>query len=462
MAMALRTEIDLPTLRISLDLATSAVVFSTVRGRDGLREAGRCPVEDLGLTRSVFDRVEDAVLDVPAPLVGRLTETVTALGASPVRPYNALWLEIPAPRGLLPVVPWERLLAPLGRPLYRLPFHPVRPRRPAGGLAVALVVSTPSVPGAVARTARAVVEQYRHHVPQVVVHVFTDSASCPAVQETLVRHGAPGEVVVHVPGDTHGSAHATGSELVTNPWLRWLLDAADGDRLDIVHIVAPGCLEDGRGSLALPDPSDPAGAEAGLVESVEIVELLTRVGAIGLTLATPGTVHGAAGLRELADDVARLRPGLTAVHDLSQDPDAVQLAAALRTVLSPSDEAAVLPAMTAWLNPLFLDPVPEPGATGEDSAPTWAGRMRLLDDGGSAFLPETTRLAAVEQTDAWVASAVRSIEQLQMAWLPATADRPADAAAVEALSRVARLLDEHLPPTPAGGSTEQSSAGGSR
>lgn len=457
MAMALRTEIDLPTLRVSLDLATSDVVFATVRGREEPAEVVRCRHDDLGLPRSVYDRVQDDVLHVPPALVGDLRRAISRLGTSPVRPYNALWLEIPSPRGLLPVVPWERLLAPLGRPLYRLPFHPVRPRRPADGLNVALGVHSPSDDDVVDITAR-LVEQYRR-VPRVRVHVFTGAPSWPVVDDLLAPQVADGTAIVHRPAGTGTNVHATSAPLVTNPWLTWVLGALGGGRLDVVHLVAPGHLADGRGALALPDPTSTADAGGQLVESVELVELLTRVGAVALTLGTPLSVQGTAGLREVADDVARLRPGLTAVHDLVADPGAEQLGSALRTVLSPTDTADVLPAMTAWLNPLFVDAAPGADPPDREPEPAWTSEMRLLDDGSSALLPAATRTAAAEQPEAWVASAARSIEQLQMAWTPAVADRPADPAAVEALARVARLLDAHLPPDAVGPGSAPTSGG---
>ncbi|WP_098463561.1 hypothetical protein [Isoptericola jiangsuensis] len=439
--MALRTEIDLPTLRVTLDPATAEAVLATVRGRGRPKEVVRCTLRELGLPTSVFARVTEARLTVPSALLAELTPAVADLGASPVRPHNALWLEIPSPRGLLPVVPWERLLAPLGRPLYRLPFHPVRPQRPEGRLTVGLLVADDAD---AAGTAVALADQYAANVPGLTLHVFTGARSW---SETAARLGDAGHVLVHRPpaADAPPTDHAT--ELVPHPWLRWVLDTVDGARLDVVHVVAPGLLADGRGALALPDPVHRRRGEPPVVESVELVEVLTQVGAVALTLAPPPSSHDASGLRELADDVARLRPGLTAVHDLADDPAATQLGAALRTVLAPRDEAVVLPAVSAWLNPLFLDTVTD--ADVEVDGTAWTSDMQLLDDGGSALLPHATRAAARDLPDAWVASAARSIEQLQMAWLPAAADRAADPAAVSALDKVARLLDRYVPDDPA-------------
>ena len=145
--MQIRSDLGLPTLRILLDPArtTSAVVFQVVRGRDTPQEVVRCTLEDLGLPENLTgsDSVRDSRLTVPPWVLDTLTTAAADLGPSPMAPEAALWLEFPSPRGFLYVVPWERLLAPMGRSMFRLPNHLVRPQAPASALEVAICGSAP-------------------------------------------------------------------------------------------------------------------------------------------------------------------------------------------------------------------------------------------------------------------------------------------------------------------------------
>ncbi|GAA1985280.1 hypothetical protein GCM10009718_23270 [Isoptericola halotolerans] len=460
MAKNLRTEIALPTLRISVDLARADAVFATAHDRARPQEVARCPLRDLGLPSSVDGPVADAALTVPAEVVARLDRAARELGTSPLPPAQALWLEFPAPRGLVHVLPWERLLASLERPLFRLPYHPVRPQKPGPRLDVAICASSPFRTTAFdpAEVLAHLSAQYlRHAGRDVTVHLFTDAAHHAATRaavESMLSYdhtlGAFEPPIVHEPpGRPRHPSSSHGSHAITNPWLTWLSDGVDGGRLDVVHLVAHGSMSSGRGSVALATTprTEPGTTPARFVEAVELVELLTRVGALGLALSSPPGNRSAAGLRELADDVARVRPGVAAVHDLADDPEARQLGAALRMVFAPSqDQHPPLPAMAAWVHPLFV------GRGGlEAYADDVAGPLReltstlLLDeDGRSSFLqPATRRSAAEVDSESWVASASRSIEQLQMAWLPPSLDLPVDRAAVEALDRVAGLLEQH-------------------
>lgn len=451
MAKKLRSEIDLPTLRISVDLATSDAVFAVVRGRRRPTEVARCRLEDLGLPRSAVGPVDDAALTVPQAIVDLLEQAAEGIGESPLPPHNALWLEFPVPRGLVHVLPWERLLESLGRPLFRLPYHPVRPQKTGTQLDIAICSSSPfradrfEPPQVLGDLARRYLD-----IPgrSVTVHLFAGAEWYGPTAEAVLPLG--GDVVVHDPARGGGDTRRPGSlRGVANPWLTWIQEGVQGGRLDIVHFATHGSLSDGRGELTLADSPLGNDGSATFVESVELVEFLTRVGAVGLVLSsTPGN-RGEAGLRELADYIARSRPGVTAVHDLEMDPAAEQFGDGLRAILAPSGRVErPLPAMTAWVHPLFAEVTPGPEAGGESLSPDLlelTSGLMLRQDGRSAFLQEATREVAIgSDAESWVASASRSIEQLQMNWLPYTTDLPVDQAAVNALTRVAGLLDQQV------------------
>ena len=130
-----------------------------MRGRDTPTEITRCHLRDLGLPDALtgIRTVADQELRVPSHVLGQLEASVPAFGPSPMPPENALWLEFPSPRGCLYVMPWERLLQPLGRNLFRLPNYLVRPQAPGQNLEVAICASAPEAkawfeaPGSFAR-----------------------------------------------------------------------------------------------------------------------------------------------------------------------------------------------------------------------------------------------------------------------------------------------------------------------
>src|SRR3954468_9119173 len=168
MAMQVRSDNDLPTLRILLNPNRSSfteAVFQVVRGRDEPREVARCTVRELGLPEEMSGSrpVDDRALTVPAAVLQALQAAVPTVGPSPLNPPSALWLEFPSPRCYLYLMPWERLLESLGRSLFRRPNHLVRPQAPGPTLEVAICVSAPlaKVPFDPSQIVTSLAAQYR-------------------------------------------------------------------------------------------------------------------------------------------------------------------------------------------------------------------------------------------------------------------------------------------------------------
>lgn len=438
--MIVRSEHDLPTVRVRMSRTYDrpSVDFEAVRGRGEVRQVATVPVRDLGLP----DRVEgtrsvsEAMFALPPAVLDRLRDAAGDLGDSPAEPHEALWLELPPPRGALPLVPWERLLAPVGRPLLRLPNHVLRPQASDTTLDVAICASTPTDETpfhAAAELVRAAGVWRDRAGHEVTVHLFTDVDSVDETASAAAGLGAG--VRVHDPregrrGDREGSYATAG------PWLSWVRESLQGNAVDVVHVLAHGFLSGDRGALALAStPDRDSGAPTRLVDSAELLAFLGRVGAWSLVLSGPQRNYSPAGLRALGDAVALALPGVCLVHDLGDDPDASQLAATVGMVYAGVvGPAQPLPAVTSWVHPQFVEfPEEERYARG------------MTEDGRSALLGEATaRVLDSAVTPAWVAAGARSLEAQQAEWLPSGSAADMDPAAVTALESVSSLLDRHV------------------
>lgn len=449
--MQIRSDLRLPTLRILLDRerTTSAVVFEIVLGRDTPQEVARCSLADLRLpeTLSGNDSIHDGELKVPRKVLEALTTAARNLGPSPMEPEAALWLEFPSPRGFLYVVPWERLLAPIGRCMFRLPNHLVRPQAPGPGLEVAICASSPlaktgfAPPRIMVDIADAYLARSGHNA---TIHMYTDATWVDELRQRL-RHtdGMDGHIIVHDPIESdpfrtapRTAALSVNSE-VANPWLLWIMQSMHGRHLDVVHFVSHGYLSGDIGAIALarrPTRNDDREL-ARFIGSIEMTTFMSQVGAWGLMLSGPPHNFCEAGLRQLADSVALVLPGIALTHDLELDPTGEQLGLALQTMLAPGSPLdRPLSAMSCWVHPRFV-------ATAEDHLE----HLHLDVDGGSAFIHESMRDAlAWADTQSWVASASRYLEMQQVQWIPDAVGESADPAAVAALKNVADLVERHV------------------
>jgi hypothetical protein len=214
-------------------------------------------------------------------------------------------------------------------------------------------------------------------------------------------------------------------------------DAMQGRPLDFVHFVSHGYLSGDRGAIAVAStPILNTDRELSrFIGAVELTTFMSQVGAWGLALTGPPQNFCEAGLRELADAVALVRPGVNIAHDFARDVDCTQFGLALQTFLAPGSQLdGPLPATTCWVHPRFVE-FPE----------EFQGELHLNIDGSSAFIADATRDALSDHaTESWVASASRSLEMQQVRWLPDTLEDPVDPAAVTALRNVADLVERHV------------------
>lgn len=407
----------LPTLRIRVGTVArsrSQAVFEVVGPQGQPEEIVRCGLEELGLPRDAegLQQTKDQAFGVPEKALNLLKSAAERLGPSPLPPEMALWLDFRDPRGYLYMLPWERMLAPLGRPLLRGPQHRLRPAASESWLMVALCANTPE-PSSSDETVPLLQQLCRvwreRSTRNVRIHVFADALrDFPSDDEIVVHEPPPGL-----------------------PWLHWIRDAMRGVALDVVHFAAHGRLDHDRGAIALPDK--------GITQftgAPEILGLMAQAGAWCLALTGPQGNHSPAGLRELADAVSLAGPYVSVAHEAAADDAGLsQLGDAVATIAGevPPD-LAPMPAVTCWTHPR---PAQLP-RTDEQ-------KKYLTRQGDSSFIAGSTREAiARDDTPAWVASATRTVESLQAKWGPGDPAQAMDSDAVQALESVASLVAKHV------------------
>ncbi|HLS46463.1 MAG TPA: hypothetical protein VK045_13625 [Ornithinicoccus sp.] len=428
MAMQVRADHDLPSLRIAYrDGGREAVRFWLVRGAGELQLVAECGASELGpLDFRDGEELTDDRFSLPSDVLYRLSQQVRDLGSSPSPPDNALWLELVSPRGYLHLVPWERLLAPLGRPLVRLPNYTVRPRAASQTLEVALCASSSVTTGefdparTLARLARLWVTASGK---PTTVHLFCDSWAHSELLELVADLDG---VVVADP--TRWESVAQESATFTSAWLEWICGELADKAVDVVHLVGHGHLSAGRGAVAMAvSPTSEEGQVAVFVGAAQLSQFVAGRGAWTFVLSGPSDNYSEAALREVADAMALNSPGISIAHDLGLDPDVEELTRVVELVFAGRDAVTVpLPGICCWAHPKFVE-YPEENL--------------ITSSGHSALVQEATqRVLGAPDTPASVAAGTRYLESLQAQWI-VPEDGMIDRDAVTALRRVSDLLE---------------------
>jgi hypothetical protein len=428
MAMQVRADHDLPSLRIAYrDGGREAVRFWLVRGAGELQLVAECEASELGpLDFRDGEAITDDQFSLPSDVLYQLSRQVRDLGRSPSPPDNALWLELVSPRGYLHLVPWERLLAPLGRPLVRLPNYTVRPRAQFKSLEIALCASSSVMTGefdpaaTLARLARLWLTA--SGMP-TTVHLFCDSRAHARLVELV---GDLDGVLVADP--RRWEAVAQPSATFTSVWLEWMCGEMADRAVDVVHVVGHGYLSGGRGAVAMSEsPTCEQGQVAVFVGAAQLSQFVAGRGAWAFVVSGPSDNYSEAALREVADAMAVNSPGISIAHDLGLDPDVHELTRVVELVFAGKDAVTEpLPGICCWAHPKFVE-YPEENL--------------ITSSGHSALVQEATqRVLGSTHTPASVAAGTRFLESLQAQWI-VPEDGKIDRDAVTALRRVSDLLE---------------------
>jgi hypothetical protein len=209
----------------------------------------------------------------------------------------------------------------------------------------------------------------------------------------------------------------------------------DGEADDVAHVLTYGNLTDTGGRLML-SRSPVAGGDRDaclLVGSTPLAGALAELGAWALVVSGLPGDPCPAGLRDLADAIAQLRPGASVAHAVP-DSGTADFDAAVARIFGGGPPVPSLPSLSCWVHPELVH-----------YTTSQADALLLTPTGQSAVIaPATGQVLAGESTPAWVAAGSRFLEAQQADWIGSTPTVAPDPAAEEALRSVSALLDAHV------------------
>jgi hypothetical protein len=326
----LRQQMSLPVLRVSTgERASRAVtIFDLQHGDaavDQIVVESRLLGIPLNLSSFARERYGEPYIEIPEEVGAALKASVAALKPDPV-----LWFQFGRRPGVLPLVPWERLLAHwLSLPILRLPYFSVKPQVPTGAMTVALCASTPRAKNAF-ETPRWIYELagtiLNSSQKKVVIHVFVDQEAYEdTAQHLATLNGPNGSVRIHNPEEAAGYSVPPPSRRVSeqigeldSPWLRWIRDSLR-EGADVVQFLCHGYLSAEEGALALAEsPLINADRQlARFVGTQQLVNFSTQIGAWSMGFTSPPHDYSRSGLRYMLDATARAWAGPVFLYELN-------------------------------------------------------------------------------------------------------------------------------------------------
>lgn len=422
MAQQLKETHGLLALKVTLAFWERENTTATLQLESGAASLGDpkgvdVPVTALGATLEP-GAVEDAAL--PADVLDRLRQALQSVDAPLDHP---IWLHLVKPYGVLGAAPWERLLAPLGRPVLRLPDFLERPRENTRLLDVAICWE----PGPEASAEEAVVDLCRladtilksSPREQTTVHVFASEDWSRPLRARLKES----RVQIHRPPSTWFGPKRKTSSISASSWLDWICEGIGKGSLDAVHFVCDAReSRDGASLVLSSSPSEsPASKVPVYIEVEALSTFLNRTGAWS-TIFTPPRGGGSESLvRFYADRLAQARPGPVLFHDgrrLDEPDELAHLAQAYRFLFSPAP--AIPPSgasMFIYCQPALVESV-QPAACPVLEAVS--ANAKLLESAGSEP-PRALRaalskigLGSRDETPSWLSATQRYVEGAAM------------------------------------------------
>jgi hypothetical protein len=355
----LQQQYKLKVLRIYLDNSMddkSIAIFTLTLGNGEEVAVLTASMPELGLPDTAdFDvegeaDLQDSVFRIPDHILGALKSLLTDS-----EPADApLWIRLSVPLGLLPAVPWERLLQPyLGIPILRLPHHRLCPRVPTSDIDTVLCFSSPAYEPDLQRRLDLFIEQIPVDLAKATnFHLFANRTVYPKLLELKTKYDSHFSITVYQPRDDV-SHTMSGTQ---NPWLCWMRSALGERSADVVHFLCHGYRVREEGALAFASSPNlqTKSTQASIVFAPELVEFLNQVGAWCVAFTSSSTDDSVAGIRMLQNTVARLRPGPAIVHEM-KDPDSRRaLGAAYRFLFTPPQPPPASSAISLYCHPIWV------------------------------------------------------------------------------------------------------------
>lgn len=465
MAELLKPQYNLVVLELSLDRLSSSTsssgytVFRLTASGELLFEI-KAECNEIGLPNNLREarkyRYNEPAYSIPETVMQQLQNTLPQV----LGPGIPFWLQLANDCGVLPLVPWERLLQPrLGVPILRLPYFAIKPFSPiSSSLDIILCASKPvakepiPIEEVLDRLTRRLLDTVKRGL--IVIHIFADADVYrhlqTILQDRIVPTGVSG-VRLYNPADAPSNASPSASSniqetpgILENPWLLWIIDSLQGRSAEMIHFVCHGYLSSDRGALAFAE--SPALNEdrqwARFVGAQQLTTFATRLGASSMGFSSPWANFSRSGLWLLADQVARLRPGPVLLQEVKEDAQFQTLAEAYSFLYDGTrDTPPSSPALALYCHPSQVKQiVQQPDDMDQQSILT----QFTLAKGETLKIMESKG-----NTPPWVASSQRYLEQSVAQILKAEPPSPSSKSSAtregveEALSFLSDTLERH-------------------
>jgi hypothetical protein len=365
MAILLKRQHNLPTLVLAIERASDR---STGRGQavftlqlgDTTIEQVRVPTAALNLPATLRElntyQYHDPAYTIPPGLIAQIQARLPAILATGA----PLWLLFDTSAGFLPLMPWEKLLQPLlGVPLLRIPNFLINPLADASALDVVICASSPlSEPAfpleqVLVRIASQLVQIVQRRVR---IDLFADARVWSNLQAAVDAAGLGGQVRVHNPREFYTSRPNTAETQSTfnGSWLEWIGGALAGRSVDLAYFVGHGCLTNDNGFLLMAESPMRNRDQEIFIGTQQLDAFLTSAGAWAVGFSAPPQTYSGSGLRLLASQLARSRPGPLLLHEFADDQDCQQLGQAFGFLFNATGTAPAAPAIALYCHPDYV------------------------------------------------------------------------------------------------------------
>jgi hypothetical protein len=399
---------------------------------------------------------------LPAPMARQLE---TLLRPPLLDQGDCLWLELVEPAGYLPLLPWEKMLRPYTTaPILRLSPHEIKAASADRKLCVVVCISAPfksCVPPA--RTIEPLLREIRRSLPErSTLHVFADDLAHAGCFEASQQLGE--DTDRHVSIELHPMPPPPtqrNTQQGAEPWRDWIVTSMAGTAVEVVQFIVPGMLFPDRPRVITsraPTSSrfqlrktpwsfiEHPTRELRYFSPLELSQFLNVLGAWGAVFSSPPgstwTMQSRMSLRLVVDQITRLRPGVTVLHDPEADVGHTALGETYRFIIGdPSIKASASSSVCVYCHPSrAVQMRPEPDYLPGELLQQYALLKHLV----------TSTFAREGKLPAWVATTQRVVEQA----ISRTADSPADDPSVQgltaALKYVQKMISERGDPSRTG------------
>jgi hypothetical protein len=188
--------------------------------------------------------------------------------------------------------------------------------------------------------------------------------------------------------------------------LLWIIDSLQGHSAEMIHFVCHGYLSSDMGAMAFAE--SPAINEdrqwARFVGAQQLTTFSTHLGASSIGFSSPVVNFSESGLRLLADQVARLRPGPVLLQEVKEDSQCQTLAETYSFLYDGTrDTPPSSPALALYCHPSRVKQVVQ--------QPDDIDQQSILNQFTLAKGETLKIMESKGNTPSWVASSQRYLEQ---------------------------------------------------